>query len=103
MRLKLQLHIKYPDLSMLFHCLFVIIDLFSGNTTSLDEQVFQCLQACELQAAAAPPPRLCALETFGGRVAVSLPSISTAPPTQLFMNMDGRLGFLASLTCHKAI
>lgn len=40
---------------------------------SLDEQVGPCLQACELEASAAPPSRLCARETFGGRVAVPPP------------------------------
>lgn len=62
------------------------IDLLSGNATSLDEQVGQCLQACEPEASAAPPPRLHARETFGGRVAappplLSPPSLSTSPNT----------------------
>lgn len=82
------------------------IDLLSGNATSLDEQVGQCLQACEPEASAAPPPRLRAQETFGGRVAAPPPLLSPPslplPLTQLFMNMDGRHGSLASLTCHEA-
>lgn len=89
---------------MWFLCSFVFGDLVSGNASSLDEQVGRCLQARELQASAAPPSRICARETFGGRAVVPPPpSISTAPQTQLFMNMDSRQGSLASLTCHKPI
>lgn len=59
-----QLYMEYPDLGELFLCSLVIIDLLSGNVTSLDEQVGRCLQACELEASAAPPSTLCARETF---------------------------------------
>ncbi|KAJ4939509.1 hypothetical protein JOQ06_028957 [Pogonophryne albipinna] len=34
------------------------------NVICLDEQVGRCLQACELEASAAPPSTLCARETF---------------------------------------
>lgn len=74
------LNFEYPDLSMLLLCSFIIIDFLSGNVLSLGGQVGPCLQAHEPEASAAPPSRLSAPETFGGRVALPPPPSSPQLP-----------------------
>ena len=88
--------IRYPKVSMYFLCSRSAIHRLPGPTVLYR----WALQAGELLPLAALLSRLRAWESFGIGTRSGAPP--TAPLTQ-FMNMDGRHGSLASLTCHKSI